>query len=252
MMSVVGCTFELAEVESLGSSDAGVVPPVDSGVTDAPTDSVVEKSADVAQDVAEEVKGIDGCWPPSDAEFCTAHSYVCGTLSATDACGQARSVACGACAADSHCEQGACIAYTYTWSTGEWSSCSASCDGGTQSRSVSCKRDDGTVVDDSKCGGSKPAGSGTCNTQPCNPPSGPVIVDTPLVSATQIGLSWQAVAGATEYFVLWSNTGADYSATVTTTWIVIDADTSLDHWVSIFACNSAGCGDPAQFGPISL
>lgn len=64
------------------------------------------------------------------------------------------------------------------------------------------------------------------------------------------GLSWQPVADATEYAVLWSSVLGDGVDSVTTTWYIIDTDTSLDHWVSIYACNSAGCGDPAQFGPI--
>lgn len=56
---------------------------------------------------------------------------------------------------------------TYAWSVGGWSSCSASCGGGTQTREVSCKRDDGVVVAESFCTQPKPAQSQSCNTQAC-------------------------------------------------------------------------------------
>ncbi|XRB25155.1 hypothetical protein RI054_42g150130 [Pseudoscourfieldia marina] len=58
--------------------------------------------------------------------------------------------------------------YTYSYTTGSWSSCSASCGGGTQTRSVTCKRSDGQSVSDSYCSGSKPSTSQSCNTGACN------------------------------------------------------------------------------------
>jgi hypothetical protein len=58
-------------------------------------------------------------------------------------------------------------AYTYSWQTEAWSSCSVSCGAGTQTRSVLCLRNDGTVVSDSYCGAGKPLSSQSCNTQVC-------------------------------------------------------------------------------------
>lgn len=57
--------------------------------------------------------------------------------------------------------------YTYSWQASGWGSCSVVCGGGTQSRSIWCQRSDGATVDDSYCGGGKPAGSQSCNTQAC-------------------------------------------------------------------------------------
>lgn len=57
---------------------------------------------------------------------------------------------------------------TYGWTSGSWGACSVSCGGGVQSRSVSCKRDDGLVVQDSFCSATpKPAISQNCNTHNC-------------------------------------------------------------------------------------
>lgn len=60
--------------------------------------------------------------------------------------------------------------YSYSWSIGAWSACSANCGGGTQSRVVTCVRNDGKTVEDFLCG-SKPDTSQVCNTQACQPVS---------------------------------------------------------------------------------
>ncbi len=57
--------------------------------------------------------------------------------------------------------------YTYSWLTYNWGSCSEPCATGTRTRIVSCRRNDGTIVGDSFCTGTKPATSESCNTQAC-------------------------------------------------------------------------------------
>lgn len=60
--------------------------------------------------------------------------------------------------------------YSFTWSIGAWSACSAGCGGGTQTRTVQCKRSDGTLLPDSVCAnmiGTKPATVQFCNTHTC-------------------------------------------------------------------------------------
>lgn len=68
--------------------------------------------------------------------------------------------------------------YNYWYSIGDWSSCSVTCGGGTQTRNVVCYRSDYTnhslnqiAVSDSFCskaGITKPSTSQACNTQSCN------------------------------------------------------------------------------------
>jgi len=66
---------------------------------------------------------------------------------------------------------GVCDA-TYSWKTGSWGTCSVSCGGGTQTRSVTCERDqDGATVANSNCdAATQPSSSRACNTDACAPP----------------------------------------------------------------------------------
>ena len=59
--------------------------------------------------------------------------------------------------------------WSYSWYAGNWSDCSAECGGGTQTRTVYCKRNDNVQVDDAFCSGTKPISSQSCNTQSCDP-----------------------------------------------------------------------------------
>lgn len=83
-----------------------------------------------------------------------------------------------------------------------------------------------------------------------SPPVGPVVLDLPLISDTEIGLTWKPVERATEYAVMWSTAQGGWSTSVTTAWAVIATDTSVDTWISVHPCNSYGCGVPANLGPI--
>lgn len=68
-----------------------------------------------------------------------------------------------------------CNPYTYSWNTGTFGACSETCGGGTQTRTVTCQRSDGTTVADSYCSGTRPTTSQSCNTQAC---SGPTVTCT--------------------------------------------------------------------------
>jgi hypothetical protein len=83
-----------------------------------------------------------------------------------------------------------------------------------------------------------------------SPPVGPVVLDPPLISDTEIGLTWKPVERATEYAVLWSTVQGGWITSVSTTWAVITTDTSVETWISVHPCNSYGCGAPANLGPI--
>ncbi|MCW8966741.1 MAG: hypothetical protein OQK82_08675, partial [Candidatus Pacearchaeota archaeon] len=62
-----------------------------------------------------------------------------------------------------------CPPYTYDWSElGDWTACSVTCGGGTQTQTIICERSDGTQVEEENCDlDSKPSNSQECNTQIC-------------------------------------------------------------------------------------
>lgn len=51
---------------------------------------------------------------------------------------------------------------SFTWSSSAWSACSMNCGSGTQTRTVTCQRSDGSTVPDASCPGAKPATSQGC------------------------------------------------------------------------------------------
>lgn len=64
------------------------------------------------------------------------------------------------------CNTQACAA-VYNWDIGAWGACSKTCGGGTQTRAVVCKAEDGTTVSDTYCTIAKPSTSQACNTHDC-------------------------------------------------------------------------------------
>lgn len=61
---------------------------------------------------------------------------------------------------------------SYAWVENNWSSCSAQCGGGTQTRSVSCQNDKGEMVSENHCSQARPVTSQVCQTQSCTSSTG--------------------------------------------------------------------------------
>lgn len=53
------------------------------------------------------------------------------------------------------------------WITGDYGACSATCGGGSQTRTVTCQSETGQVYPDTSCGGTKPSSVQSCNSQSC-------------------------------------------------------------------------------------
>jgi hypothetical protein len=59
-------------------------------------------------------------------------------------------------------------AILYNWQTGGYGACSVTCGSGTQTAPAVCKQNNGTIVADALCAGTKPTAlSQSCNTQAC-------------------------------------------------------------------------------------
>ena len=126
---------------------------------------------------------------------CGAYQYCYGTAqcgnfvwstgswgSCSALCGsgtQTRSVTCtrshdGAVVDNSYCNpstkpatsQGCSV--SCSWNTGSWESCSTLCGSGTQYRPVYCTNQNGAIIPDYYCSGSKPATSQSCHTGSCS------------------------------------------------------------------------------------
>jgi len=63
------------------------------------------------------------------------------------------------------CNPQACL--TYNWAQSGFGACSATCGGGTQTQTVTCKDNLGNTVNNSFCTGAMPATTQTCNPQAC-------------------------------------------------------------------------------------
>jgi len=59
---------------------------------------------------------------------------------------------------------GSCVQYTFEWYSGDWTVCAGAGYCGTQTREVYCKRNDGAVASNEKCGWGKPIASSSCAT----------------------------------------------------------------------------------------
>jgi hypothetical protein len=87
--------------------------------------------------------------------------------------------------------------YSYRWAMSSYGTCSKTCGGGTQTRSVSCRRNDGLSVSTSFCSTNKPQTTRSCNTQICSaedtqPPSMPTGLTATAADCSEIDVSWNA------------------------------------------------------------
>lgn len=85
---------------------------------------------------------------------------------------------------------------TYAWSVGSWSTCSKTCGGGIQTRSVTCRSASGATVADTYCRTTRPVSSQSCNSTACTDaiaPSAPTSVTAqPTSTCGELAVSWGA------------------------------------------------------------
>ncbi|UTW58745.1 hypothetical protein KFE96_00110 [Kordiimonas sp. SCSIO 12603] len=130
--------------------------------------------------------------------------------------------------------------YSYSWRQGGWSSYSACSSGGvrTQTRTVYCRRSDGSTVSDSFCGGGKPQST---NSDTCTPrySDGPVSwPSTCPPSGEQRGTyvrtcSWVESGNSCGSSTITVTRGCNYVPSYTYSW-------QTGGWSSYSACSSSG------------
>ena len=98
---IAGCADVVDGGGTIDSDSDSGPSPTDSGTPDAGTDAGTDASTDASTE-----SGEGTCEPESDAELCTSLAKKCGTVSATDQCGEARDLECGSCSGDETCGGG--------------------------------------------------------------------------------------------------------------------------------------------------
>ncbi len=104
------------------------------------------------------------CGTGSMSRAVTCRSSTGATVSDASCAASAKPATFESCEADWGC-------VTYAWAASDWSTCSATCGVGTQTRSVWCTSSAGAIVADRSCTGeARPGTSQTCNAGPCGTP----------------------------------------------------------------------------------
>jgi hypothetical protein len=127
-------------------------------------------------------------WNQSVAHGQTVTAFTASTVAFGTSCAavqQSRTCSNGTLSGSASNASCSVAAPTYAWSAGSFGSCSATCGGGTQSRAVSCLRQDGVAVADLNCASPKPATTQSCNTQSCQKTCGSMQYRTTTSNGTQ-------------------------------------------------------------------
>ncbi|MFA6090699.1 MAG: thrombospondin type-1 domain-containing protein, partial [Candidatus Gracilibacteria bacterium] len=126
-----------------------------------------------------------------------------------------------------------------TWVSTTWGSCSQSCGGGTQSRTVTCQTSTGTVIADANCLGVKPVVSQTCNVQGC-PVNGSCNNATNF--ACSAGTSVSNIAGSCGGSATWSCNGLNGGTNVSCSKANLPCPVNCSYTTYQGGSCSASCG----------